>query len=196
MSINGQTEPLSSPDPFDLESLRINRSAAKAVGAEKILAVHVRRPQKHDFFRVHPDEKFRMDVAIVEIPGERSKEIYILTNGMVDELPNTYAMATAFVCINRQGDLSIWLVKIPADGSSGNEWLDSAREAASRAMKDWTRLSANMTAGCYDIYRAVGDLPEPVWPPHSFGEIMRVAFRDRIVDHPNHPLIRRLVGAE
>jgi hypothetical protein len=155
----------------------------------------VRRPPKHDFFRVHPHEDYRRDFAVVEIRGDRNDESYLLTNEMAHQLTGEYAMATAHVVINRQGDLSIWLVKQPVEGRQ-NDWHDSAREAASIAMRFWIRLNANMAAGRYDVLRAIGELEEPVWPPQSFAEILRIAFRDHIVDSPNHPLVKRLRGVE
>ena len=52
-----------------------------------------------------------------------------------------------------------------------------------------------MSLGAYEIFEASGDLPEPVWPDYSFEEILKIAFRDRIVDRPDHPLVQRLQGA-
>jgi len=51
-----------------------------------------------------------------------------------------------------------------------------------------------MSLGAYEIFEASGDLPEPVWPDFSFQEILRIAFRERIVDRPDHPLVQRLRG--
>jgi hypothetical protein len=33
-----------------------------------------------------------------------------------------------------------------------------------------------------------------VWPDISFQEILQIAFRDRIVDRADHPLVQRLRG--
>jgi hypothetical protein len=49
-------------------------------------------------------------------------------------------------------------------------------------------------ARCLEIFEASGDLPEPVWPEISFEEILKIAFRDRIVDRADHPLVQRLRG--
>ena len=34
--------------------------------------------------------------------------------------------------------------------------------------------------------RRVGNLPEPVWPEFSFQEILKIAFRDRVVDRDDY----------
>jgi hypothetical protein len=62
-------------------------------------------------------------------------------------------------------------------------------------MQRWVRVTANMSLGAYEIREATGDLPDPDWKEYPFEEILKVAFRDRIVDRFDHPLIGRLRGA-
>jgi hypothetical protein len=61
-------------------------------------------------------------------------------------------------------------------------------------MKRWVRVKANMSAGCYDIYEASSTIPDPRWPEHTFTELMRLGFRDRLVTNFDHPVIKRLRG--
>lgn len=61
-------------------------------------------------------------------------------------------------------------------------------------MKKWVRVPASMSLGAYEVFEASGDIPEPVWPEHSFEEILTIAFRDRVVDRFDHHLIQRLQG--
>ena len=63
-----------------------------------------------------------------------------------------------------------------------------------RAMTRWVRIKANMSLGAYEIFEAEGSIPDPVWPDLSFGEIYRIAFRDRLINSPDHPVIKRLHG--
>jgi hypothetical protein len=41
---------------------------------------------------------------------------------------------------------------------------------------------------------SMGELSEPEWPDKPLTEILQIAFRDRIVDSENHPVVRRLRG--
>jgi hypothetical protein len=61
-------------------------------------------------------------------------------------------------------------------------------------MTKWVRVTASMSLGAYEIFEASGELPEPAWPEFSFQEILKIAFRDRIVDLPDHPLLKKLKG--
>ena len=58
----------------------------------------------------------------------------------------------------------------------------------------WTRVKANMNLGAYEIFEAVSKLPDPDWPPLDFWQVIKIGFRDRLVDRLDHPVIKRLRG--
>ena len=181
-------------DPFDPAALRLDQSYADTVGVKKLLTtVPVRKPNKQDFVRVHPDPSYRLTpAAIIEVKDDR--EVYLVTPNLAPGLVGEFSTVTLFTTINRQGTLHLWPVKLPASDGRQNEWHRSAAEAAERAMKKWVRVTASMSLGAYEIFEASGDLPEPLWPDFSFQEILRIAFRERIVDRADHPLVQRLQG--
>ena len=182
------------PNPFDPASLRLSQFFGDTVGVKKLLTtLPVRKPGRQDFVRVHPDPKYRLTpAATIEVKEDR--EVYLVTPRMAQALPGEFSTATLFSTINRQGVLHLWHVKQPGPDGKHNEWHRSAAEAAERAMKKWVRVTASMSLGAYEIFEAIGDLPEPVWPEVSFEEMLRIAFQDRVVDREDHPLVQRLQG--
>lgn len=182
------------PNPFDPAALRLDQSYADTVGVKKLLTtVPVRKPNRQDFVQVHPDPEFRLTpAAIIEVKDEG--EVYLVTPNIAPGVAGEFSIVTLFTTINRQGTLHLWPVKLPAPDGRHNEWHRSAAEAAERAMKKWVRVTASMSLGAYEIFEASGGLPEPVWPDFSFQEILKIAFRERIVDRPDHPLLQRLQG--
>ena len=38
-------------------------------------------------------------------------------------------------------------------------------------------------------------IAEPAWPEVPFKELLRIGFRDRLVDNVDHPVLKRLRGA-
>jgi hypothetical protein len=187
-------EPNATLDPFNPAALRLDQSYADTVGVKKLLTtVPVRKPNRQDFVRVHPDPIFRLTpAAIIEVKEDR--EVYLVTPNMARALPGEFTTATLYLTINRQGVLHLWPVKLPNPDGKHNEWHRSAAEAAERAMRKWVRVTSSMSLGAYEIFEASGDLPEPVWPDLSLEEILKIAFRERIVDCANHPLVQRLRG--
>jgi hypothetical protein len=183
------------PNPFDPASLRLDQNFAETVGVKKLLTtVPVRKPNRQDFVRVHPDMGYRLTpAAIIELKEDH--EVYLVTPQMTIELPGEFTAATLFTTINRQGILHLWHVKLPGPDGKHNGWHRSAAEAAELAMHKWVRITASMSLGAYEVYEAIGDLPEPSWPDLPFEKILEIAFRDRIIDRPDHPVVQRLRGA-
>lgn len=183
-----------STNPFNPAALRLSQSFADTVGVKKLLTtVPVRKPGRQDFVRVHPDPAYRLTpAAVIELKEDR--ETYLVRPDIAQQLPGEFNVVTLHTTINRQGVLHLWPVKHPGPDGKHNEWHRSAAEAADRAMKKWVRVTASMSLGAYEIFEANGNLPDPVWPDISFEEILKIAFRDHIVDSVDHPLVQRLQG--
>jgi hypothetical protein len=122
--------------------------------------------------------------------------VYLLRPQLAAKLPGEFTAHTLYTCINRQGVLSIWHIRLPGEDGKLLEWHRSAAEAAERAMSRWIRMQANMSLGAYEISEARGNLPEPEWPEYSFREILEVAFKDRLIGDEDHPVVKRLRGLE
>jgi hypothetical protein len=187
-------ETVATDDPFDLANLRLDQSFVETASVKKLLrTIPVRKPGAQDFVRVHPGPKYRAELALIELKEDR--EIYLLTPAIARELPGEFFMATVFTAINRQGVVHLWHVRLPPPDGRVIEWHRSAAEAAELAMFRWIRLKANMSLGAYEIFEASSSIPDPEWPELPFQELIRIAFRDRLVDRPDHPVINRLRGS-
>jgi hypothetical protein len=180
-------------DDFDLKNLVLPQSFIETAGVKKLLThIPVRRPDKQTFIRVHPDPTYRATMAVVELRDER--EMYLLTPEVAAAMPNEFSMACVFTAITRQGNLFLWPVKLPQPDGKVLSWHQVAMEAAMMAMDKWLRVVPNMGNSAYDIYEAQGVIPDPTWPSLEFKELLRIAWRDKLVKTLDHPLIKRLHG--
>jgi hypothetical protein len=180
-------------DEFDLKNLVLDQKFVETAGVKKLLTtVPVKKPGPQDFVRVHPHPDFRANVALLELKDDR--EIYLLTPAMAQELAGEFFMATLYTAINRQGVVFLWPVRLPAPDGRQLEWHRSSAAAAERGMKDWIRIRANMSLGAYEIDVAGITHSDPEWPPYSLEDLLRIAFRDRLVNRIDHPVVRRLRG--
>ena len=180
-------------DPYDLRNLRLSQSFTETAGVKKLLTtVPVRKPHKQDFVRVHPSEDYRADFLMVELKEDR--EAYIDGRNMVDELATEAEPFSLFTAINRQGVVFLWPVRLPTPDGKVNEWHRSLREAAETAVGKWARVRANMSLGAYESTVAESAIADPVWPEASFQELIRIGFRDRVIDVATHAVVRRLRG--
>ena len=111
------------------------------------------------------------------------------------DLRNECYAANLFTAITRTGVVFLWPVRVPAADGRANEWHVSAATAADAAMRDWIRMKSNMSLRAYEIFQAENSIPDPQWPEQSFAELLRIAFRDRLINSIDHPAVKRLRGA-
>ena len=55
-------------------------------------------------------------------------------------------------------------------------------------------MAADMQLRAYRIFKAEGQLSDPIWPDKSLQELLELAFKDRVIDNMDHPVVRRLRG--
>jgi DNA-binding protein HU-beta len=63
-------------DPFDPAVLRVVSDFEAVAVKRVIVSVPVRKPKRQEFVRVHPDERYRLEVAVVELQDGR--ETYLV----------------------------------------------------------------------------------------------------------------------
>jgi len=184
------------PGPFDLDALRAAPDL-ETVNVEKVLiTVPVRRPGKNDFFRVHPDQDFVIDNYVLEHESDQDRTTYWVVPSLRDVLGDYLRKVRLFTCIDKRGNVFLWPAKLPtSDGSrAAQSWYTSALLAAEEAKKVWVKIIGNRQIGAYDIVRARGDLGDPQWPDHSFEDLIKLAFREKLIDTREHAVIRDLNG--
>jgi hypothetical protein len=180
-------------DPFDPRNLKLNQSFVEQTGVEKLLiTVPVRKPRAQEFVRVHPSPDFRVDVSMIELQDER--EQFIVAAPLALELISEVVNVTLYTAINRQGTVFLWPVRLPRADGRDSDWGRSAREAAALAMTAWIRFKANMELRAYEIFTANGTISEPQWPKESLWDLIRIGFRDKLIDRLDDPILQRLRG--
>jgi hypothetical protein len=182
-------------DPFDLASLRLGQNFAKEPGVKKLIkTIPVKKPPREWFVRTHPDRGYRLQTAVLELKEDR--ETYLVAPALWAELASeaTFSPRLLVTTISRQGVLFLWPIRLPGANGKIDDWNRSALDAADEAMSRWVRITANMSLGAYDVAVASGQVAEPEWPSITFQEILKIAFRDKMISEWNHPVLRRLRG--
>ena len=183
-------------DPYDPANLRLDPSYLRDGGVKKLLtSVPVRKPNKQEFVRTHPDPNYRLSgVATIELHEDR--ETYLVAPQYAQELdPTWFHTCNIYLTINRQQVVSLWPVKLPDPGGRISGWHTSGIACAEKAMKHWIRVVPNMSLGAYEICLAENVLTEPEWPNRPFRELLEIAFKSRVIQDRDHPVILRLRGA-
>jgi hypothetical protein len=180
-------------DPFDLDALRIDTTPVEGLGVEKLLTrVPVDKPGKQVWFRVHPGAEYRANVGLIDF--KETGEKFLLTPAMAAEMPGEYRAYTMFLYVNKSGDAFLWPIPCQDADGNWNDWHRSAHEMAELAMSHWIRISSNKAVGGYVPAVAKLDTTEPVWPKKTMKELVEIAFKGKLIDTPEHPIVKKLRG--
>src|SRR6516162_7256469 len=154
----------------DLEAIRLSPEDTAQIGTREILTrVPVRRPRRTEFFRCHSDPVMSLAVTIY-VDRDEQDDVYFVAPAMRGLLAEDLKAVLLQLTVNRKGVVFIWPLTLPSDDNSlGRSWHESVRKAE-------------------------GHLSDPQWPDKSFGELLTIAFADRIIMSEDHPVVRRLRG--
>lgn len=178
---------------FDFEKYKLSQNFSEQIGVKKeLLTIPVRKPNRQDFIMVNPDPNYQNQVAVLELKDDR--ETYLVNPSIISEVSSEVVIKLLLTAINRQGVLFIWPIKLPtADGKLDN-WSQAAIEASKLAMDKWVRVVPNMNAGFYEVYTANKEIPGPIWPETPFEQLIEIAFKGKIIDTLDHPVLKKLRG--
>jgi hypothetical protein len=193
-----EDQPTSSTDgghssPFNLSNMRLTQDFSSTIGVKKrITTIPVRKPNRQEFVRVHPDPAYQLDTAVVELKAEH--ETYVVAPDLWPEVSGELIPKRLVLTMTRQGVLILWPIRLPGEDGRIDPWNQSAMVAADRASQCWVRVSSDRHLGAYELFEAPADLPEPEWPDITFQEVMDIAFRGHQIDGINHPVLKQLRG--
>ena len=178
---------------LSLQSLALTQDFGALAGVKKALVtVPVRKPNNQAYVRVHPGGAWRFQAAILQLKDDG--ECYLVVPMLYSELVDEVRPKILYAAISRDGSPFLWPVNAPGVDGRLDNWSESAHVAAQMAQTHWVRLIANRTVGAYDVMQATNLADEPQWPEKSFEEIVQIAFKGRIIESLDHPIIKRLRG--
>jgi len=198
-SKQGDTEPRPKKDELELDRYRIDQDVEEFAGGKKLLTtIPVRKPSKENWVRTHPESEFWFSARVIEL--KETGEFYLVEPDIRDLLldRNEKCLVRKLLILsqNKQGDYFIWPIRVPAADETLDAWSQSSLEAASLAKKKWIRTVSNKSLGAYEIIEREGSGSEPKWPELTLGQVMKTAFKDKIIADLDHPVICELLGRE
>jgi hypothetical protein len=130
------------------------------------------------------------------------KTFYAVLPTMISELssigidPTPYRL---YLILTSEGALRIVPCRQADTDGSLNEWNRTREIAIVRAQKVWVRVISDRANGRYRVFPAPPErFPEPLFPAHSWAQLVRLAFTDRgqLIDGPEHPLFKKWAGRD
>lgn len=187
-----------SRDPFDqieLEKLRLSQDFSEMAHVRPVLTtIVVRKPHRQEFIRIRPGDENRFATGCFS--DKESRETYLISPKVRDLLAGDVTPTLLVVVVSRNSPVPfLWPLTLPGVDGRPNRWHESGVEAATLAESQWLKVVADMSAGCYVPMVACGNLPEPDWSAvPTIAALLKLAFKERFIDRPDHPVLRRLRG--
>jgi hypothetical protein len=178
----------------ELESLRLPLDGTTdAAGVQEVLSqVPVGRRGPVDFFRIHPDPNMSLLTTIYE--DKATRETFFVAPNMREALLEQAKPRLIVTGTTTRRVIFLWPLTVPEEMGRGNPWHSTAWQAYELAKTNWTRMASDRHLQAYRIYQAEGQLPEPDWPNKTLSELLEIAFRGRIIDVEDHPIIKQIRG--
>jgi len=191
--MNTSTPESTKSEIIDLERIRLPQDYMAAVKVTKALSnIPVRKPHRQWWTRTHPDDLFHINTTIFE--DQETRDNYIVAPELTHEMAGEGVPKTLYLCISRQNVLFYNPVRLPGEDAKLDSWNESAHEIAEAGKKGWVRRAANMQLGAYDWFTTEDITDEPKWPKITPDEAIRLAFKNKLINSVEHPVIRRLHG--
>jgi hypothetical protein len=181
-------------NPFDPEALRADDDDDDIPTVRVVHNLSVRKPNKMEFFRVHPT--FTSLVYMIEVGEGVETEKYVVVPALAKEIIQETSKRRLFVCVDRRGKPFLWPAKVPQAGGGPNTWTTTALEVAESAKRYWVRLIADMGQRHYEECRAAQLDDEPKWPDMSYAEILGLAFKNKLISDYDHEVLKGLRGEQ
>jgi hypothetical protein len=182
----------------DLEAIR--RTSPTDLVNEKAVEVHIaiRKPKPREHFRVcdNPSMSVLLSVYVHKSESSMDEEIYFVLPAMEAYLQEQEELRTVqiVICRTLSGVLFLWPLPVHDGAGAARSHVTSARAVAKLALTEWTRMKWRRADNAYFAMQAEGKHPPPVWPDRPFNELLKVGFGDRIIDSPDHPVLKELRG--
>jgi hypothetical protein len=175
-----------------IKSLRLSQDYESLTDVKQVITeVTIGKPNRQTFFRVHPE--WKSVYPILELKVTMKSEYYIVAPDAATEIDDEVHPRLLVPVITRDGRLYIWPLRV-----GNGEQLDQAAASSLAAMQvaknQWIKLV--WKGHSFGTFTAKKDPPSPEWPEISFDEMLEIAFKDRIIDSPDHVVIKSLIGDE
>lgn len=133
-----------------------------------------------------------MDVCVLE---DKVESTYHLVSPQVGaSLGKIVRAITLYLAVDRANNPFLIPVPFPSETGIRNPWHQALLNAIELAKEKWIRIEADRSAGIYQVYEALGELAEPVWPELTMDELVRIAFTGRVIDSLDHPKVQSALG--
>ena len=153
--------------------------------------VPIRKPDKQVWFSPYPDKAGWISSWTLELKADR--EYFVVHKSIAKEIGDDIVAKLLVLCQTRQSSFFLWPIKMPDSDYCLDTWNKSAWEIIQGCGNQWIRLKSDRETNVYRAVSPISVWSPPIWPDDP-ENILKQAFRNRIISSLDHPVVKKLRG--
>ena len=151
-------------------------------------------PQKDCWFTILHELKYPV-LVITSSENNKGQDIWLVHKSQYKAVTDEACAAKyiLYICVGINGQPFIWYTKKPNPDDNATAWLGSAVMCAEVGKKNWVRVFSDKGAAKY-VYRISTKYPPPNPLEFTIDELLQEAFKGKVIDRPDHPVLMHLRG--
>jgi hypothetical protein len=186
-SIDSFAAPLPSSDvlnDFDIEEFRADTSMPVSQPVEDSRTVLVMKPKSLQPVYIHPHWK----MGLYLLPAEFGKrDAHLVLPKVAQRCPKQCRWYMARAYADQNGNFYLWPIPLENKTGKPNTFVESALRQIDLSIGKWCHFETNMDIKVYEAHAMIDQPPAPNWPDGGIENLVKLAFRDRIIRDINHP---------
>ena len=119
-------------------------------------------------------------------------EFYLVAPNMTETMKGYFWPVKFVLTVNRDDNFFLWPIKLSDKKGRSTSALKSTLKAEEEARTKWVRVEWNGRK--YKTIEAKNDRSIPDIPQQTFSQLLKLAIQDRVIDSPDHFIVKKLEG--
>jgi hypothetical protein len=183
-------------EELDIRQYRADQNYSLHVAAKKkAVVVPVVRPDRQIWIMVHPDPGWRAPWWLLE--DKPTGRVYLMDPKIAPDPADDLKLKLLVAYVSISGAPGLWPIRLPDETGNIDTYNESALAIVSEHAGKWIRVLCDRSEKAYFVLESPPsiELPVPRWPEGGYDWMSTIAFRNRIIKTPEHPILMARRGA-
>jgi hypothetical protein len=119
---------------------------------------------------------------------------YVVEPDIVPEITSDLIPKLLVPYATRQGSVGLWSIRLPDESGHIDTFNESALVIVEQYAGQWIRVLTNQETRSYEVLECTVEVPLPKFPEGGMRYLFNIAFRNRVIQTLEHPVLKELRG--
>jgi hypothetical protein len=180
---------------LELEAFRVDQDFAQHIQTvKKPISIPVGRPHNQEWICFHPNKSWRIVVNLLE--DRINRRFYLVARHLFPEVMSDLRpkLLVAYA-VRRDSSWGLWPIRVKGERGDLDSYSESLHGILGQYSGQWIRVLTDQPGGVYvPVVTENVEAPVPRWPDGGFQYLFQLAFKNRVINGLDHPILRGLRG--